>query len=132
IRSEIRRDAVPRLSMIARAEQKLCADVNRSLLVGAHVDRRVPVEPQLSLSIILFRLDQFAFQRDPVDSPNKAALRFGVNVVCIGRIGKYPETVSAEKIFPAAVGDSARILRIAHPRAIVLEPAENMIRISVV
>ena len=58
---EIRRNAVPRLSMIARAEQELRANVNRALLIRAHVDRRVPVEAQLPFSVILFRLDQTAF-----------------------------------------------------------------------
>ena len=96
------------------------------------MDWRVPVESQLALSVVLFRLDQTAFERDPIDSPNKAALRFSVNIVCIGRIGKHPESVSSKNIFPAAIGDSARVLRIAYPHAVVLQPAKNVIGVGVV
>src|SRR5258708_3397151 len=97
------------------------------------MNRSIPVEAQLPFSIIGFRLDQPAFQRDPVDSPNKAALRFGLNVVLlVGRTRKPPEPVPSKKIFPAAVGNPAWILRVAYPHAVVLQTAENVVRISIV
>src|SRR6266478_5848532 len=71
---EIRRDALPRLTVIAGTEEELRADVNRALLIGANMDRSVPVEAQFPLSIVWLRLDQPALQREPIDSPNKAAL----------------------------------------------------------
>ena len=48
---QVGRNAVPRLPVIARTEQKLRADVDRALFVGAHVDGRVPVEAQFLLAI---------------------------------------------------------------------------------
>ena len=61
-----------------------------------------------------------------------AALVLGVEVIGIGRIGKHPETVAAVHVFPLRVGDSAGILRFAHPRTVVLQSAVDAIRIGVV
>src|SRR5206468_6378164 len=82
--------------------------------------------------VILFGLDSATRTRDPIDSPNKAALRFGVNVICIGRIRKYPKAVSSKNIFPAPVGDSSWVLRIADPHAVVLQPAKDVVRLGAV
>ena len=74
IRSEIWRDAVPRLTVVAGAEQELCADVNRALLIGAHVDRSVPVETQLPFPVIGLRLDEPGLERESIHSTDLAAL----------------------------------------------------------
>src|SRR5260370_26683789 len=118
--------------MVARAEQELRANIDRALLIGDHVNWSIPIEAQLPFSIVWLRLNKLAFQREPIDSPNKAALRFGINIACIGRIGKYPETISAKNIFPVAIVEPARILRVAHPNAVVLQPAEYVIGVGVV
>src|SRR5208282_3895445 len=118
--------------MVARAEQELRPDINGALLIRAHVDRSVPIEAQLSFSIIGLRLDEAALQREAIDARDKAALRFGVNVARVGWIGKRPKPISATKVFPPAIADPAWILRIAHPHAVVLQPAKHVIRISVV
>ena len=44
---QIRRDALPGLPVIARAEQKLRADIDRPVLRRADVNRRVPVKAEL-------------------------------------------------------------------------------------
>ena len=44
---QVRRDPLPALAVIARAEEELRADVDRALLVRREVDGRVPVEAQL-------------------------------------------------------------------------------------
>src|SRR6202035_2085887 len=38
--------------MIARAEQELRSDVNRSFLIRAHVNRSIPIEAQFLLAIV--------------------------------------------------------------------------------
>src|SRR5260370_8293026 len=101
--------------MVARAEQELRADINRALLIGAHVNWSIPIEAQLPFSIVWLRLNKLAFQREPIDSPNKAALRFGINIACIARIGKYPETISSKNIFPTPIAHPARIFIVSHP-----------------
>ena len=110
----------------------MCADINRALLIGAHVDRRVPVEAQLAFSIVLLRLDDARFQREAIDAGDESALRFGVHVAGVSWIRKHPESISSQKIFPAAIGNPAWILRVAYPDAVVLQTAKDMIRIGVV
>ena len=70
--------------------------------------------------------------RVTIDPPDLAPLKFRVNVIGIGRIGEHPESVAVVHIFPAMIGDSAGILRIADPRTVVLKSAVNAIRIFVV
>ena len=67
-----------------------------------------------------------------VDSRDFAALIFRVNVIGIRRVWEHPESVATIHIFPTMVGDSARILRIAYPRTVVLKAAVDPIRIFVV
>src|SRR5438067_13672985 len=64
--------------------------------------------------------------------PDGTALLLGVEIIAIGRIGEHPEAVAAEHVFPLRVVDAAGILRLAHPRAVVLQPAVNLERIFVV
>ena len=81
--SEVRRNAFPRLPMVARAKQELSPYINCSFLVRAHVNRRVPVEPQLVLVVVGERLDGPHFKRMPIDAANCAALVFRVNVIWV-------------------------------------------------
>src|SRR5205085_7334689 len=106
---QIGRDALPRLSVIARAKQKLRADVNRSVLRRAHLNRRVPVVAQLAFLVIGQWLNAARLVRLAIDAADVAALRFGIDVIGIGRICKYPESVAAIDVFPTVVGDSSRI-----------------------
>src|SRR5947207_2582695 len=101
---QIGRDALPGLAMIARAKQKLRADVDRSGLRRAHVNRRVPVITQLTFFVARQRLDAARFMRLAIDAADVAALRFGVDIVGIGWIGENPETIAAVNIFPATAG----------------------------
>ena len=71
---QIGRDALPRFAVIARAEEKLRADVDGPLLRGAHVDRRVPVEPHLPLFVIGERLDGALLVRLAIDAADLSAL----------------------------------------------------------
>ena len=64
-----------------------------------------------------------------IHAPDLAALILRVNVIGVGRVRKHPEPVAVVHIFPLMICDSAGILRIAHPRAVVLKAAVNAIRI---
>jgi hypothetical protein len=70
---------------------------------------RIPVEAKLLLVVPGLRFNIALLQRVPVDASNFPALRFGVNIISVCRIGKYPESVAAIEIFPARVGDAARL-----------------------
>ena len=61
-----------------------------------------------------------------------AALVFGIDIIGISRIGKHPKPIAVEHVFPARVSNAAGILRVAHPRTVVLQPAVNAIRIVVI
>src|ERR1700722_6766162 len=113
-------------------KQELRPDIDGSLLLWTHMHRRVPVEAQLLFAVVRFWLDEARLQSEPIDAGDKAALRFRINVTGIGWIRKRPESVSAAKIFPPAIGNPAGILGVAHPHAVVLQPTKNVIRISIV
>src|SRR5882672_1605173 len=129
IGGQIGRDALPGLTVVARAEQELRSDVESALLIRAHVNRCIPIEAQLAFAIILLRLDGSRFERGPIHAADGAALRLGVDVTRFGGIGKDPESISAIKILPAAVGNAAGVGGIAHPRAVILKPAKHMVRV---
>src|SRR5205085_10706469 len=57
---QVWRNALPALSVIARAEQELRPDINCSLLVGRHRNRCVPIVTELLL-VIWRRLDVAGF-----------------------------------------------------------------------
>ncbi len=67
--------------MVAGAEQELCADVNRAVLLGANVDRRVPVVPQFSFAVLGQRLDAAHLVRLAINAADLAALRLGVQII---------------------------------------------------
>src|SRR5437879_11113221 len=50
----------------------------------------------------------------------------------IRRIRIYSKAVSSKNIFPAPIGDSSWVLRIADPHAVVLQPAKDVVRIGAV
>ena len=129
---EVGRDALPGLAMIARAEQELCPNVDCAFLVRAHVNRGVPVEAKFFLAIIGQRLDSPPFVRVAIHAADFSALRFGVDVVGIGRVFEHPEAVAAIHVFPARVGDAAGIGRISHPGAVVLQAAIDVIGVGIV
>src|SRR5579864_6173577 len=105
--------------MVARTEEELRADVNGAFLIRAEVDWSIPVEVQLLFFVLRLWLDVASAQRVTVYSGNLTALRFGINIIGVCRVFKYPETVAAVNVFPARVGDAARIRGIAHPNAVI-------------
>src|SRR6266851_10315507 len=127
IGGQIGRDAFPRLTVVARAEQELRSDVEGALLIRAHVNGRIPIEAQLALAIIRLRLDASRFERGPIHAADGTALGLGVYVTWFGGIGKDPESISAIEILPAAVGNAAGVGGIAHPCAVVLETAKHVV-----
>src|ERR1051325_1046680 len=96
------------------------------------MDRRVPVEMQFLLVVSRLRLDAACAQCMPVDSSNFAALRFRINVVGIGGVFKYPEPIAVINVFPARIRDATGIRGIAHPNAVVLQSAIDVIRTRIV
>ena len=77
-------------------------------------------------------LDGAGFVRVAIHAADLAALGFGIDVVRIGRVFEHPEAVAAEHVFPARVADAAGIRRIAHPGAVVLQAAIDVIGVRVV
>ena len=128
---EVGRNAVPAVAVIAAAEQKLRADVDRPTFVRRQRDRRVPIVAQFLLESRL-RLDVALFERLAIDPADIAALRFGISVIGVRRIAERPEAVTTIEIFPAAVGDPPRIFLVANPTRIILQATIDLIRISVV
>ena len=119
---QVRRNAIPCLAVIARAEQKLRADIDCSLFVRRKCDRRIPVEPQF-LIVIRPWLDVASLMRVAIYAADLAALIFGVDVVRISRILEHPEPIAIEHVFPTMISDAAGVLRVADPRTVVLQPA---------
>src|SRR6516164_8782504 len=64
-----------------------------------------------------------------IDPTNFAALVLRIDVVRVGWILEHPESIAIEHIFPTMIGDASRILRIAYPRAVVLQSAIYLVRI---
>ena len=112
--AQVRRDALPGIAVIARAEKELRADVERVSVGRRERDRRIPVEAQLLL-VICLRLDVTVRQRVAIDAADVAALILRVDVIRIAGVGEGPEAVAAEEIFPAVVGNAARIFGVADP-----------------
>ena len=128
---QIGRDALPAVALVARSEEELRADVDGALPCGAHRDGRVPVEAQLLL-VASLGLDVAGGEGAPVDPPDVAALVLGVDGVRVRRILPGPEAVAVVDVLPAAVGDAARIRRIADPGAVILQAAIDLVRVLVV
>ena len=63
-----------------------------------------------------------------VNATDVPALRLGIEIVGVRRIGKHPEPVAAEHVLPTVVGNTAGKLRITHPRTVVLQPAIDVVR----
>ena len=93
------------------------------------MNRRVPVEAKLLFLVARKRLDGTDLVSLAVDAADVTALRFGVDVIAVCRIGEHPEAVAAVHVLPSAVGDAARIFGIADPRAVVLKSAVDVIRL---
>src|SRR6267154_338321 len=91
------------------------------------MDRRVPVEAELFLLIPRQRFYRTRLVRFSVHAPDLTTLGFGVQIVLVRRIDEHPEPIASVHVFPAAVGDAARILRIADPGAVVLQTAIDVI-----
>ena len=118
--------------MITRPEQKFCADVDGALLIGAHVNRGVPIEAQLLLAIFGKRLDRPTFVGEAIHPANLTALRLGIDISGIAGIREHPETVTAEHIFPARVTYAAGVRGVSYPGAVVLQPTVNMVGVIVI
>src|SRR5262249_9364181 len=128
VRRQIGRDAVPRLSVVARAEEELRADVDHALLRRTDRDRRVPVEAQLAFPVTRQRLEAADLVGSALDPADLAALRLRVDVAGVRGADVSAEAVAAVDVLPAAVRDPARILRVADPAAVVLESAVDAVR----
>src|ERR1051325_9764629 len=98
--------------------------------MGTERHRSIPIETQFFV-VASSGLDVARVQSFSVDARNRAALRFGVNVIRIGRIGKRVESIASKNAFPLRNADAAEILRAPDPVRIVLQSAINLIRISI-
>ena len=63
-----------------------------------------------------------------VDATDVAPLGFGVDVRGVGGIDEHPEAIAAVHVLPLALCDTARVLRLADPRAVVLQTAIHFVR----
>src|SRR5262245_35411239 len=107
---EVRRDALPGLSVVARAEKELGADVDGPFLNRTQVDRRVPVVAEFALLVPWQRLEVARFVGFAIDPSDLATLGLGVDIIRIRWICEHPEAVPAVHVLPLVVSDSARIL----------------------
>src|ERR1700680_3235646 len=73
IRREVWRDPIPGLAVVARTEQKLRANINSPLFIGAHVNGSVPVKAQLLLAVFGKRLEGSCLVRVAIYAPHLAA-----------------------------------------------------------
>jgi len=94
--------------MVARAKEKLRANVERALVGLAEVNGRIPVVAQLLLAVQGQRLDVARLVRLPVHATNFAALRFRVEVVGVRGVGEHPEAIATVHVLPLVAGDAAR------------------------
>src|SRR3569623_1975111 len=94
VRRQMRRDALPGVAAVARPEQELRADVDRTHLRRRYGDRRVPVEAQL-LVVAGLGLDVARCQRLAIDARHVSALALAIDCVRVGRIDVRPEAVAA-------------------------------------
>ena len=96
VRRQIRRNAVPGLAVIARAEQELRADIDGPLFIRAQMQSGVfQLKCSLLFAIIGLRLNASRSERVPVHARNGSALRFHVDVIRVRRIGKSEESIAA-------------------------------------
>src|SRR5436305_13106016 len=109
IRRQIRRNALPVLTMVAGAKEKLRADIECSFLDRRKRHRGVPVLKQFFL-VVRLGLNVALFVGMPIYPADVTALILRINVIGIARIGKSKETISIVQVFPAAIGDPTRIL----------------------
>ena len=70
--------------------------------------------------------------RVPIHPGKLATLRFRINVRRISRVLEHPESVAVQHVFPVRVGYAAREGRSAHPGAVILQAAVDMIGIGIV
>src|SRR5579863_277837 len=118
--------------MIARAKQELGSDVNRSLFVRTHMNRRIPIESQLPLSII--RLWSYAAigERTPVYPRDISALRLRIRIIGVRGIWENKEAIPPAQILPSAIRYPSGIGRISYPVTVVLHPAIHVVWIRIV
>ena len=127
---EIGRNAFPGLAVIARPKQELPAQINSSRMVGARMDRRIPVKAKVRFSSPWQRLDVPRLPGALAEARNSSALVFHIGIVGIGRIGECPKAVSHADHAPRAVRDSIDTARWSHPCAIILQAAVDVVRIG--
>src|SRR5215472_16858492 len=92
VRRQVRRDAVPRFPVIARTEQKLSAQINRSRLIGAGTDRGTPIEAKLRFARPRQRLDVLRLSRRLSEPRDHPSLVLDVRVVGVAWVGERPES----------------------------------------
>ena len=113
IRRQIRRNALPALSVVFRAQQELAADINRAALVGGERNRRIPVETQLFILDELCVIQQWMnvprIRVPAIHAVNGATLALRINVRGVRGIFIHPEAVVAVYRLPLRVGDATRM-----------------------
>ena len=92
--------------MVTGPKKKLRAHINRALLVGAQMNRGIPIEAQSTFTVFLLRFNVAALQSAPVHPRDVAPLRFHVGVIFVSRIRECPKSISAVQILPTPVGNS--------------------------
>src|SRR6185436_19419054 len=124
---EIGRDLLPRLALVARAEEELGAEIERPGIVRAEVHRRVPVEAVLRLAGAGQRLDLAVLSGGEPQARDLAALVLDEDQVRIARIPEGPEAVAHADVAPVAILDTRAPARRTLPGAVVLEPAIDVV-----
>ena len=70
--------------------------------------------------------------RVPIYASDFTALILGIDVIRISRVLEHPKPIAIEHVFPARVGNATGVLRVAHPRTVILQTTVNVVRIVIV
>src|SRR5262249_23766765 len=127
---QVRGDALPALSSIARAKEKLRADVDRARLRRRDVDRRVPVEAVLGLAFAGRGFDVLQLPGRLACTEGPPALALAINEVLVGRIEEGPEAVAEVKRGPLRLRNPSGIAGRSVPDEVVLQTAVEVVRIG--
>src|SRR5436190_13067799 len=131
IRRQIRRNAFPTLTMIARAKEKLRAHIEGPFLVRRKRHRGVPIPAQFFL-VVWLGLNVARFVGVTIYPTDITALVFGIDVIGIAGIRETEEAITSEHVFPSGIGNPTGILRVPDPAAVILQSPIDPIRILVV
>ncbi len=130
VRGQVGTDALPRSSTVARPEQELGSDINRSGSARAQLDRSVPVVAVPGFAGLRLGSDGLPLVGRPVEPRYLATLILDKNRVAIRRIREGIEPVANSDVVPVGILDAVDAARWPGPRPVILKSAVHRIRLT--